>query len=98
MPLVDILAIAAGFAGVTMAIAPTLQIRRMRRTRSSNDVSVIYLSMLDVGFFIWLAYGLTLGNVAMIVSNVASITFMTATITVAMWFRRTAPVTAAPRS
>jgi MtN3 and saliva related transmembrane protein len=98
MSTVDILAIAAAVAGVLMAIAPTLQVRRMRRTRSSNDVSVLYLSMLDVGFVLWLAYGLALGNFAMIISNMASLTFMTLTISVALWFRRGGVHSGAPGS
>jgi MtN3 and saliva related transmembrane protein len=88
MTTVDMLAIGAAIAGVLMAIAPTLQVRRMRRMRSSNDVSVLYLSMLDAGFVLWLAYGLALGNFAMIISNTASLTFMTVTISVALWYRR----------
>jgi len=88
MPLVDMLAIAAGITGVTMGIAPTLQIRRMRRTRSSNDVSVLYLALLDAGFVIWICYGLALGNPAMIVSNAASISVMTVTIAFALIYRR----------
>ena len=98
MSIVDILAVTAAFAGVTMAIAPTLQIRRMRRTRSSNDVSLIYLSLLDVGFVLWLAYGLGLGNLAMIVRNCASLTFMTLTIAVALFYRRQRHVAPAPEA
>ena len=48
----DILAVCATIAGVLMALSPFLQIRRMRRTRSSNDVSLLYLSMLAGG---WIA-------------------------------------------
>ena len=71
-----------------MAIAPSLQIRRMLPTGSSRDYSLLYPTLLCVGFFLWLAYGLALGNWAMIVSNVASLTFMPLTIGVAIAFRR----------
>jgi MtN3 and saliva related transmembrane protein len=84
----EILAVAATIAGVLMAAAPFLQIRRMLHTRSSRDVSLLYLSLLEVGFFLWLAYGWSIGNLAMIISNVASIGFMTVTITAALVFRR----------
>jgi MtN3 and saliva related transmembrane protein len=84
----DILAITATIAGLLMAISPVLQIRRMFRTRSSNDVSLLYLSMLCAGFFAWIAYGWALGNPAMLISNTASITFMSLTILVALRFRR----------
>lgn len=84
----ETLAVLATVAGVLMAISPTLQIRRMRRTRSSNDVSLLYLSMLSCGFVAWLAYGWALGNPAMLISNTASLTFMLITIGVALRFRR----------
>jgi MtN3 and saliva related transmembrane protein len=84
----EILAVVATFAGVIMAISPVLQVRRMFRTRSSNDVSLLYLSMLCVGFVAWLAYGWSLGNPAMIISNSASLLFMLFTIVVALRFRR----------
>ena len=60
----------------------------MRRTRSSHDVSLLYLSMLAGGFVVWLAYGLSICNWAMIISNTASLMFMTITIVVALSYRR----------
>ena len=60
----------------------------MRRTRSSNDVSLLYLSMLAGGFVVWLAYGVSITNWAMIISNTASLVFMTITIVVALSYRR----------
>ncbi len=84
----EILAIAATIAGVLMAAAPFLQIRRMFHTRSSRDVSLLYLTLLEGGFVLWLAYGWSIGNPAMIVSNIASLSFMTVTILVALAFRR----------
>ena len=84
MQAADILAVCATIAGVLMALSPYLQIRRMRRTRSSNDVSLLYLSMLAGGFVVWLAYGLSISNWAMIISNTASLVFMTITIVVAL--------------
>ena len=85
---VDVLATCATIAGVLMAMSPFLQVRRMRRTKSSNDVSLLYLSMLAGGFIVWLAYGLSLDNWAMIISNIASLIFMVITIFVALTYRR----------
>jgi MtN3 and saliva related transmembrane protein len=84
----DLLAGGATVAGLAMAVSPTLQIRRMRRTRSSNDVSLLYLGLLDVGFVLWIAYGISLGNWVLIGSNSASLAFMTATILIALAYRR----------
>ena len=88
MNTVDVLATCATIAGVLMAMSPFLQIRRMRRTRSSNDVSLLYLSMLAGGFIVWLGYGISLNNWAMMISNTASLVFMLVTIMVALTYRR----------
>jgi MtN3 and saliva related transmembrane protein len=84
----EVLAVIATMAGFIMALSPALQIRRMRRTRSSRDVSLLYLSLLDLGFVAWISYGWSIGNWALILSNSASLTFMTITILVAIGFRR----------
>jgi uncharacterized protein with PQ loop repeat len=84
----DLLAVAATLTGILMALAPSLQIRRMLQTQSSRDVSIGYLALLDAGFVIWISYGVSIGNPALIISNLASITFMTGTILVALRFRR----------
>ena len=90
MSLTDALAVGATLAGLIMAVAPTLQIRRMLRTGSSRDVSLGYLSLLCLGFVLWFAYGVALGNAAMMISNTASLTFMSLTIAVALMIRRRA--------
>ena len=84
----DILGLGATLAGIMMAVSPFFQIRRMRKTGSSRDFSLLYAALLSVGFVAWLAYGLALGNAPMIVSNVASLSFMTVTIVVALAYRR----------
>jgi hypothetical protein len=43
-----------------------------------------------VGFVLWLAYGVALWNLPMMISNTASLTFMLITIGVALYFRRLA--------
>jgi len=84
----DFLAIGATCAGLAMALSPVLQIRRMRRTRSSNDLSLLYLSLLDLGFVMWIAYGLSIGNWVVVGTNTASLTFMSVTILIALRYRR----------
>jgi len=71
-----------------MAVSPILQIRKMRAHRSSKEVSIGYLVVLLVGFFLWLAYGIGLGNVAIVVPNVVSVVVASATIVVARHYRR----------
>jgi uncharacterized protein with PQ loop repeat len=88
MTVTDALGTAALGAGLVMAIAPALQIRRMLHTRSSRDFSLGYPALLCVGFVMWMAYGIALWNIPMMLSNTASFTFMVLTIGVALYFRR----------
>jgi uncharacterized protein with PQ loop repeat len=85
---VTALAFVAATWGVAMAVSPVLQIRKIVQHRSSHGVSVGYMSVLFVGFLLWLAYGIALGNWAMIVPNVVAAVVITATIVVALRYRR----------
>ncbi len=88
MSTADLLAVGATIAGLAMAFSPSLQIRRMRRTRSSNDVSLLYLSLLSIGFVVWIAYGYSISNWVLAGTNSASLGFMAITILVALRYRR----------
>lgn len=88
MTIADLLAVGATVAGLTMALSPILQIRRMRRTRSSHDVSLQYLALLDLGFVLWVAYGASIANWVVAGTNTASFSVMTVTILVALRYRR----------
>jgi uncharacterized protein with PQ loop repeat len=88
----DALAITAAAYGVLMAIAPLLQIRRMLETRSSSDVSVGYLWVIEIGFGLWMAYGISLPNLAIVIPNTVALTVGLATILVARNFRSPGPM------
>ncbi|HEX6140173.1 MAG TPA: SemiSWEET family transporter [Candidatus Limnocylindria bacterium] len=79
--------IAAAY-GVLMAISPLLQIRRMLQTRSSEDVSIAYLGVLELGFLLWIAYGVALPNWALIIPNMVAFSVGLATIAIALRLRR----------
>jgi uncharacterized protein with PQ loop repeat len=83
----DYLAVAAASWGVLMAISPALQMRRMIQRRSSSDLSLSYLGVLLVGFCLWLAYGISLGNAALIVPNGVALAVGIATVLVARHYR-----------
>lgn len=83
----DVLAVAATTWGVLMGVSPLLQIRRMRATRSSADLSLGYLAILIVGFGLWLSYGVSIGNPALVISNTASLTFGLLTVVIAVRLR-----------
>jgi uncharacterized protein with PQ loop repeat len=87
------LGIAAAAWGVLMAISPLLQIRRMLHRRSSADVSIAYLAVLEFGFLLWIGYGISLGNPVITLPNSVAAIVGAATMTVA-WFLRHGPRTA----
>ncbi|HUF06999.1 MAG TPA: SemiSWEET family transporter [Candidatus Binatia bacterium] len=83
----DALAPIAASWGVLMAVAPMLQIRRMLERRSSADVSLAYLGVLQVGFTLWVAYGISLANLALIIPNSVAFLVGVATVIVAVRYR-----------
>ena len=84
----DALGPVAATYGVLMAVSPLLQMRRMLETRSSADVSIGYLAVLQAGFALWIAYGASLGNWALIIPNSVAFSVGLATIMVALRLRR----------
>lgn len=83
----DMLGVTAATYGVLMAVSPALQIRRMLETRSSADVSLGYLWVIEIGFGLWIAYGISLPNLAIVIPNSVALTVGLATILVARHFR-----------
>jgi len=83
----DALAVVAASWGVMMALSPVLQLRRILERRSSADLSITYLSVLQVGFTLWVAYGISLGNLAIAVPNTVAFLVGAATIAIAFRFR-----------
>jgi uncharacterized protein with PQ loop repeat len=63
------LALVAAVYGVVCALSPTLQIVRMRRAGDSRSLSRGYVAIGAGGYLIWFLYGLSLGNVPLIVSD-----------------------------
>lgn len=85
-----VLAVAAASCGIAMGLSPLLQLRRVTVRRSSADVSLAYLGVLLVGFALWLSYGVALGNVPLIVSNIVALTTNVVTIAAVLHFREAA--------
>jgi len=81
------LGILAATWGVVMALSPVLQIRRILHRRSSDDVCVGYLSVVTVGFVIWIAYGATIGNLVVMLPNTVALLVGVTTIVVALRYR-----------
>ena len=75
-----------------MAISPLLQIRHMVVRRSSADVSIAYLLVLELGFLLWIGYGTALGNAVIAVPNAVAAMVGVVTMLVAWTYRHGAPV------
>ncbi|HEX4932985.1 MAG TPA: SemiSWEET family transporter [Gemmatimonadaceae bacterium] len=92
MSVTTLLAVCASSWGVAMALAPALQIRAIVAHRSSHGVSLGYLSVLVVGFVLWLGYGVALASAALIVPNVIALLMGITTIAVVLRYRPSSPV------
>jgi uncharacterized protein with PQ loop repeat len=75
--------------GVAMSLAPLLQAQKMKRRRSSADFSLPYMTVLLVGFLIYLIYGISIGNRVLVVTNTVSVIATAMTVLVAASLRRT---------
>ena len=77
------LAVVAASYAVVMALSPILQLRQILRRRSSDGVHVGYLCVLLVGFALWVAYGVSRNELAIVVPNCVAFLVMACTIAVA---------------
>jgi uncharacterized protein with PQ loop repeat len=59
----------------------------MLARRSSADVSIAYLGVLQIGFGLWVAYGLSIGNWALVVPNAVAFVIGVVTVSVALRYR-----------
>jgi MtN3 and saliva related transmembrane protein len=87
----DILGAVAAAWGILMAVAPMLQVRRMIARRSSSDLSIAWLLVLEFGFLLWIAYGITLGNPFIFVPNTVAAIVGALTMFVGWSFRHGTP-------
>lgn len=74
--------------GVLMALAPALQVRRIRREASARGVSLGYAWVPWVGFCIWLAYGIVEDDVPLILTNGVNVVVTGVMILIATRMRR----------
>jgi hypothetical protein len=81
--MLTLLATVAGITGLCSAALPALQIRKMLLNRSAAGVSVLYLAGSLANGAVWFAYGMMLGNLAIILSNGLWIAMCTTMIVVA---------------
>ena len=88
--MIEPLAAMAASWGVLMAVSPLLQIRRILQRRSSADVSIGYLVVLQIGFSLWMAYGVALGNLALVIPNTTAFAIGVVTMLTTVRYRQPA--------
>lgn len=70
MPYLTLIGLLAGCL-TTIAFVP--QVVRVWRTRSTTDISLGMFGLMSVGVFMWLVYGLMLGDVPIIAANAVTL-------------------------
>ena len=75
MGFTTILGLAAGTL-TTVAVVP--QVIKAARTRNTRDLSLAMFLTSDVGVLLWLAYGILLGEVPIIVANAVTASLLSA--------------------
>lgn len=68
-----IIGIAAG-ALTTVAFLP--QLIRVIRTKHTKDLSLVTFSLFAIGVFLWLIYGILLGELPIILANAVTLLFV----------------------
>ncbi len=84
----SVFAITAATWAIAMALGPILQIRKIVEHRSSVGNSVGYFMILLVGFVLWIAYGVSASNLALVIPNTVAAVVITVTIAVTWRYRR----------
>ena len=82
-----VLGITAASWAMLMAVSPLLQVRQIRRRRSSAGVSIGYFVVLLVGFAFWIAYGVARRDLPLVLPNSVALLVTAFTIAVALRHR-----------
>ena len=69
MSMIAVLGLAAGFC-TTVAFVP--QVLKTWQTRHTKDISLVMFLIYVSGLILWVVYGLAIGDVPIIVSNVVT--------------------------
>ena len=85
-----VVGVAASTWGIVMALAPVLQMVRMVRRRSAEDISLGYFGLLVPGFVLWAGYGLIIGDLFVAIPNMVAMVTALCVIFLTIWIRRTA--------
>ena len=69
----------------TLSFVP--QVRKIWRTKSAEDVSLLMFAAFCVGVSLWIAYGVMKGEIAIIVTNAVTLVFGAAIVWMKLKFK-----------
>ena len=75
-------------AGTLTTFAFVPQVVKTFRTKSSGDLSVGMLSLICSGVFLWLVYGLLIGDGPVIVANAVTLVLVASTFVLVLMYRK----------
>jgi MtN3 and saliva related transmembrane protein len=73
-------------ACTTIAFLP--QVMKNWRTKSAGDLSFGTFGLFTTGVVLWLIYGILIGNLPIIVSNIITLVLNVANLVQMVWYRR----------
>ncbi|HEY3278400.1 MAG TPA: SemiSWEET transporter [Syntrophorhabdaceae bacterium] len=85
MDYITIIGLTAG-ALTTVAFLP--QVVKIRRSRSSGDISLLMISLQCSGVFMWLLYGIGIGSLPIIAANGVTFLLLCAALVLAIKHRQ----------
>jgi uncharacterized protein with PQ loop repeat len=83
----DVFGPIASFMGVLMSLAPMFQVRRVLERQTSDDVSQLMPTVIAVGAAAWLAYGISISDVYLIIPNFVGVISNVGTLLVVRRYR-----------
>jgi uncharacterized protein with PQ loop repeat len=90
MDAAQLLAPIVGTFGVLMGIAPLMQVARVVKRGSSDDIAVGPLFIVVIGTILWLSYGLASNDATLVVANVVGTLVNAVVLTTVLRFRSAA--------
>lgn len=74
-------------AGTLTTIAFLLQLLKIWRTKSAEDVSLAMFLIFTCGVFLWLVYGLMIGAWPVVIANAITFLLALAILCLKLWYR-----------
>jgi len=77
-------------AGTVTTLSFLPQVIKIYKSRSAKDISLGWVASLTFGVALWLAYGLMIGELPVILSNMVTLVLAGAILAMKLWFERAA--------